>query len=63
MASQSDDAEPGGWLVPVLALVVLVTVMVAFYRAALEAPSGEGVPGPAEWARYELAHPDDEEWK
>lgn len=33
-----------------LLLVALVTfVVIAIVRSALEAPSGEGVPGPADW--------------
>jgi len=36
----------------VLVLVVAVVIVVALVRSVLETPSGDGVPGPAEWARY-----------
>lgn len=35
-----------------LLLAILVTVAFLAFRSALETPSGEGVPGPAEWARH-----------
>ncbi len=41
------------WPVGVFALTVFVVVLVLLVRSALEVPSGEGVPGPAEWARQE----------
>lgn len=35
----------------VLLLTLFVTMVIVLYSSALEAPSGEGVPGPADWAR------------
>lgn len=37
----------------VFAFVVFAFVVFLVFRAALEAPSGDGVPGPADWARHE----------
>jgi hypothetical protein len=36
----------------IFASVAAGAIIVVLFLSALEAPSGEGVPGPAEWARH-----------
>lgn len=37
----------------VVFFAIVVAIVFALFHAALETPSGEGVPGPADWARHE----------
>ena len=53
MTRDSDTStETAGppWLA-LFALALLASVVFALFGAGLERPSGDGVPGPAEWAR------------
>ena len=50
MAGSTTRAAPSPWL-GLFLLALLVVIVVAFYREALKTPTGEGVPGPVEWAR------------
>ena len=50
MARRGSAASP---VFALLLLAVFVALFVAFYTVTSETPTGDGVPGPAEWARRE----------
>ncbi len=47
----AEAVKPTGPLIPLLLVALAAFVVIAIVRSALEAPSGEGVPGPADWHR------------
>lgn len=48
--NKTQETAPSPWLA-LFVLTLFIAVMVVMYCSALETPSGDGVPGSAEWAQ------------